>query len=123
MDGNASTFDGRDSREVLAQRIAGSAATEPAGAGLASYAEHWLAAFQRGATQSGLPWYPPHVSGAPDEIVLEWRREHRNLTVFLRPFSAEVLKVWGASISDEMEEVELGTDEDSRHLWNWLLGG
>jgi hypothetical protein len=88
-----------------------------------NYAGAWLHGFRAAIQAAGLPWYPPHLAGSDDEVSLEWWRGSRNLTVFVRGYEVEVLRVWGPNMKDDMEaQYQVDQPEEAVHVWRWLRG-
>ena len=81
-------------------------------------AADWVRNLERIANE----WSPPHVSSSPGgEIVLEWWRDPRKLTVYISDGGVEFVKSWGSSIRHEMEEGTANSIEDAQTIWNWLI--
>jgi hypothetical protein len=83
----------------------------------------WLRGFRSAIEAAGLPWYPPHVGGTDEEISLEWWRGNRNLTVFVRGFEVEVLRVSGPNMNTDINTLyRVDPPEDAVRVWRWLRG-
>ena len=66
-------------------------------------------------------WESPHISASEDgEIVFEWWRDVRKLTIYVGPNETSYLKSWGPNIVDDMAEDVLERSWDPA-LWTWLL--
>jgi hypothetical protein len=84
-------------------------------------ARQWLQPLFHATQYAGLPWHPPHITSSEDgEITFEWWQDSRKITVYFSENHAQVLKVWGADIHEEMEEAKLQSTDEFRRLWNWL---
>lgn len=64
----------------------------------------------------------PHVTwaGFEDEILLEWWKNRRHLSLYISADSVEALKVWGPNIVTEMEDVTVDEPMMLVELWKWL---
>ena len=87
-----------------------------------AFAREALALLQAGALARGLAWTEPIIGvNERGQITLEWWREERTLTVFLRGAGEiDYLKSWGASIETEMEDGPLTRLADFLALTHWL---
>jgi hypothetical protein len=87
--------------------------------GAAELANEWLcASYERAAKLGG--WRPPHITSTEvGEIVFEWWRGTRNLTLYFSHDGAEYIKVWGPDIDDEMISGPLNNWSFS-NAWLWL---
>lgn len=91
-------------------------------AAVCGYAREVLAVLQAGALARGLAWTEPHI-GANErgQITLEWWRDDRTLTLFVRSEDqVDYLKAWGANIETEMEDGEVSRLADFIALSRWL---
>ena len=91
------------------------------------YAGAWLRGFRSAIEAAGLPWYPPHVAGSDEEISLEWWRGPRNLTVFVRGFEVEVLRVSlrvsGPNMNTDVDTLyRVDQPEEAVRVWRCLRG-
>jgi hypothetical protein len=85
------------------------------------YANSWLREMYRAALGLGRPWLRPHVTAnVHGEVVFEWWRGPKKLTVYVSGETVEYVKVWGADIESEMAEGDASTDTSRRRLWDWL---
>ena len=85
----------------------------------------WLHRLRQVAESSVWTWREPHVSAGEDgEVLLEWWRQDRKLSLYLGDGTApEYIKVRGAHIDDDMESGELQSANAFRALWTWLHAG
>jgi hypothetical protein len=68
----------------------------------AELASEWLCSIYERATKLG-GWRLPHISSTEaGEIVFEWWRGPRNLTLYFADGGAEYIEVWGPDMDDEM---------------------
>ncbi|WP_060117136.1 hypothetical protein [Burkholderia ubonensis] len=75
--------------------------------------------FIRAAEKTG-GWKLPHVSAnETGEILLEWWKAEKKLTLFVRADGIDYLRAWGADIEHEMTDGEL-SEEAFPGLWSWL---
>jgi len=75
-------------------------------------------AYQNGAE---IGWESPHVSASEDgDVVFEWWRGIRKLTVYVGPKETTYLKSWGPNIVDDMADGVLEGSWEAA-LWIWLL--
>ena len=120
---SATTAFDHPTQTVLAlQDTASSATAEPQAGPSSNFAGAWLADFRRAVENGPLPWRAPHVAGSDDEISFEWWKDSRNLTVFVRGYSVEVLKTWGTNIHNDMETRIILNADDAVAVWRWLRG-
>jgi len=69
-------------------------------------------------------WSPPHVTSSPTgEIVLEWWKDPRKLTIYVSDDTVDYVRSWGTSISNDMAEGTASTTEQALAIWNWLIRG
>lgn len=67
-------------------------------------------------------WIRPHVvADAEGDVVFEWWKGRKKLTVYVSPNTAEYVMVEGPDIASEMEDGTVGVDRDRLSLWHWLL--
>lgn len=87
-----------------------------------AYAHEALALLQASALARGLAWTEPHIGcNERGQVTLEWWRDKKTLTVFVRSKSEmDYLKSWGADIVSEMEDGELTRIADFVALSHWL---
>jgi hypothetical protein len=65
-------------------------------------------------------WSRPHMSSTADgEVVLEWWKGTRKLTVYFSDTGAEYIKVWGPDMDSEMTSGELN-HWSFISAWSWL---
>lgn len=65
-------------------------------------------------------WVNPHVSASESgEVVFEWWKRDRKLTVYVTPERVQYLRVSGPDIEEDMEDGELVGDQFVG-LWLWL---
>lgn len=63
----------------------------------------------------------PHVTWTLEgEVLLEWWKTNRHLSLYISSESVEALKVWGPNIVSEMEDVTVVGSMDLVELWKWL---
>lgn len=85
----------------------------------AELSTEWLyASCERGSKLGG--WRLPHITSTEaGEIVFEWWRGSRNLTLYFSDAGAEYIQVWGPDIDNEMISGPLSNWSFS-HAWLWL---
>jgi hypothetical protein len=84
-------------------------------------ARRWLRVLYVARESSFKAWISPHVSASEaGEVVFEWWRGPRKLTLYFGPDDIEYIKVWGPNIDDEMESASLESARDFSALWIWL---
>ncbi len=94
----------------------------PNGASI-EHAKKWIRQMHQHASGPLLPWAKPLVGAdGSGNIVLEWWKDERKLTIFVTPRAVEYLKSWGTRIFSEMEDGDIGSASECRALWNWLHG-
>jgi hypothetical protein len=73
------------------------------------------------STRYNRVWQHPNVTVSPEgEVVLEWWRGARKLTIYVAANGTSYLKVWGPNMHDEMEDGLLKSLDTATHLWTWL---
>lgn len=83
----------------------------------------WVADMRVQATLTRNPWIEPHVVSDEDgDIVFEWSRDSRTLSIYVSPHAVEYLKVVGPDIYADMQDGIVATSEDNQDLWRWLMG-
>lgn len=67
-------------------------------------------------------WIYPHVTASADgEVVFEWWKGQRKLTVYISSIGAEYVRVWGTNIQDEMSEGDISSPRECTSGWKWLI--
>ncbi|UPK16090.1 hypothetical protein [Bradyrhizobium sp. 131] len=85
----------------------------------AELAADWLYASCERATKLG-GWRRPHISSTEaGEVVFEWWRGARNLTLYFSDDGAEYIQVWGPDMENEMISGPLNNWSFS-NVWLWL---
>jgi hypothetical protein len=84
------------------------------------FTSNWVTIFRAAVSGAGLNWIEPHRAGPNEEVSLEWWKGKKNLTVFVRGYQTEVIKVWGSNINDEMQEISIDTRDQMVEVWRWL---
>lgn len=70
----------------------------------------------------GVLWEEPLVTADEEgDVVFEWWRGRKKLTVYVSLETAEYVKVERRDIGTEMHDGAIETDRGRRELWNWLL--
>jgi hypothetical protein len=86
------------------------------------YASHWIELFYLDIVSSGQEWIEPNVTASAEgEVVFEWRRGIKNLTIYVGNQSAEYVTDWGADINTEMEDGYANSPGIRQRLWKWLM--
>ncbi len=86
------------------------------------YADHWIELFYQEVIESGQNWIKPNVTASAEgEVVLEWWRDDKGLTIYIDNQSAMYLKDWGANINTEMEDGLANSPNIRLALWKWLM--
>jgi hypothetical protein len=68
------------------------------------------------------PWAEPHITVSESgDIVLEWWKGDRKITMYISDQQVEYIKVWGANIETEMEATCLEDVTEFRATWDWLF--
>jgi hypothetical protein len=93
----------------------------PPAADAISGARKWLQPLRAVTVLSGSPWRAPHISASDaGEVVFEWWRGDRKITLYFNDGPPEYLKVWGPHIFDQMESGEILSSDYFGALWLWL---
>lgn len=67
-------------------------------------------------------WIKPLVTADEEgDVVFEWWRRGKKLTVYVSPGTVEYVKVERRDTGTEMADGSIGTPRKRRELWNWLL--
>lgn len=86
------------------------------------YADHWIELFYQEIISSRLDWIEPNVTASAEgEVVFEWRRGIKALTIFIGNETAEYVKDWGADVNTEMEDGYANSPIIRKALWKWLM--
>jgi|SRR5579872_952288 len=85
-----------------------------------SHAVAWIREMYHDRASLEQAWIEPNVaSSEKGEVVFEWWRGHKKLTVYVSATSADYVKVWGTDILNDMEDGSL-SDSARREMWVWL---
>jgi hypothetical protein len=88
-------------------------------------AHTWIASLYadvEDASTSEWQWIDPLVvADAHRNVVFEWWKGHKKLTVYVTPTAVEYVKVWGSDIFSEMDDGDIKSAENRRTLWRWLV--
>ena len=85
------------------------------------HAENWIGRLFQEIADSGRSWIRPNViADANGDVVFEWWRGKKKLTVYIGDESAEYVKIWGTDIHSEMSEGDAEAISTCRALWLWL---
>jgi len=88
-----------------------------------TFAQGWIALMYHDATSASSIWEEPNVvADGNGDIVLEWWKGARKLTIYISQDSAEYVKVWGPDIVSQMEDGAILNSSVRRALWRWLMG-
>jgi hypothetical protein len=86
------------------------------------YAHRWLLSLYREVTGSGQKWCDPAITASGDgEVVFEWWKDSKKLTIYIGNQSAEYVKVWGPDINTDMEDGPADSPDMRDSLWKWLM--
>lgn len=84
-------------------------------------AEMWLRDLYHDVQDHGQVWLVPHVTAsAGGEVVLEWWKGPKKLTVYLSADEASFVQVWGPDIVADMAEGDASSAASRQTLWAWL---
>jgi hypothetical protein len=73
------------------------------------------------ASQMDKVWLDPFVvADAHGNVVFEWWKNRRKLTVYVSSTTVEYIKVWGPNIFSDMEDGEVEVSTERQALWRWL---
>ena len=87
-----------------------------------TYADNWITQMFLEVVTSGNEWIRPNVTASEEgEVVFEWWRDTRKLTIYIGNQSAEYVKVWGTDINSEMSDGNADAVNTCRSLWEWLV--
>jgi hypothetical protein len=65
-------------------------------------------------------WSLPHVAANEDgEVLFEWWRSDKKLTLFVRPDGIDYLRTWGPNVHSDMDDGVLSSDTFPS-LWAWF---
>ncbi len=66
-------------------------------------------------------WIKPFVTADEEgDVVFEWWRGRKKLTIYVSPDTVEYVKVERRDTGTEMTDGSIGTPRKRRELWNWL---
>ncbi len=81
----------------------------------------WIKRLHEDVPAMGEEWLDPLIGAdAHGNVVFEWWKDHKKLTVYVHPEVIEYVQVWGPDIFSDMEDGEVEGEEDRRALWHWL---
>jgi hypothetical protein len=87
----------------------------------ASFAKAWLIQLRRIVRNNQMYWHEPLINaGIDSEVVFEWWRAGKKITVYVLNGSADYIKVWGPNMDTEMQEGLANSDSELTSLWQWL---
>jgi hypothetical protein len=67
-------------------------------------------------------WIKPHVTADEEgDVVFEWWKGRKKLTVYISPETTEYIKVNRLDTGPDMQDGSVQTPQERRVLWNWLL--
>jgi len=105
--GFQANWDGRGSVPPTSEKIA--------------QARELIEAMHRALAEVGETWKTPHVAASEEgDVVMEWWRNDRKLTVYVGGAQPEFFQVWGPNIEDEMRDGAM-TPRQFADLWDWLM--
>ncbi|SRR5579884_48235 len=86
------------------------------------YAASWICWLYEDIASLRLDWFAPNVTASAEgEVVFEWRRDKKHLTIYIGNQSAEYLKDWGMNVDTEMEDGYANSSNVRQTLWKWLI--
>jgi hypothetical protein len=86
------------------------------------YAGYWIYMFYLEIMTLGMEWIRPNVTASGDgEVVFEWRRDVKKLTIYIGNQNAEYVEDWGPDMNTEMEDGYANSSNTRRSLWQWLM--
>lgn len=85
------------------------------------YAKTWITNLFLEAQAASLPILRPNVLvNAEDEIVFEWVRGSKRVSVYVTEDAAEYVRSWGANMYNEMDDGSANLEEVRSDLWQFL---
>lgn len=86
------------------------------------HALSWIREAHATATRNSLDWLSPHVTaGEEGNVVFEWWKGEKKLTIYVSPVDISFVKVWGTNINTEMAEGNITNSKDFHSVWSWIL--
>lgn len=86
-----------------------------------THAFRWIKDLYEDVPAMGEEWIDPLIGAdAHGNVVFEWWKDHKKLTVYVHPETVEYVQVSGPDIFSDMEDGEVEGEEDRRALWHWL---
>lgn len=83
----------------------------------------WIDDLYDDVSTMGRKWMTPLVvADAHGNVVFEWLNDRNRLVVYVSPTTVEYVKAWGPDIWSDMEDGEIGTPQERKVLWRWLMG-
>ncbi len=87
-----------------------------------AHAIAWIRDLHKDTETLDKEWIDPFVvADARGNVVFEWWKGRKKLTIYVSPTTSEYVKVWGPDIFSEMEDGGAETSEERRALWRWLM--
>jgi hypothetical protein len=86
------------------------------------YATRWIEWLYRDILDLPLDWVEPSVTASAEgEVVFEWWKDIKSLTIYIGNRGVEYLKAWGVDMDTEMEDGPADSRDIRRALWKWLM--
>lgn len=91
--------------------------------GTTSEALIWIANMLSDARKVSNIWLDPLISSNEDgEVVFEWWKMDRKLTVRIGDDSIEAVKRWGSRLDNYYTDTFVKTIAERKQVWRWLAG-
>ncbi len=83
----------------------------------------WIAYMYSDARKVSNLWFDPLISSNEEgEIVFEWWKKDRKLTIRIGDVSKEAVKRWGPRLDDSIDDASVNTIAERKQVWRWLAG-
>lgn len=89
--------------------------------GALAHAKRWIVQLFLEVNSQGREWIKPNVTASAEgEVVFEWWRRAKKLTIYVSVEAVEYVQVWGKNINTEMSDGDASSASACRTLWLWL---
>ena len=82
----------------------------------------WICSLHQAAIDASKPWLDPLITASEEgEIVFDWWRGEKRLTVYVNEDGAAYSRLWGTPPSSQTDDGEVDNIAEQLRLWRWLV--
>ena len=82
----------------------------------------WICSLHQAAIDASKPWFDPLITASEEgEIVFDWWRGEKRLTVYVNERGATYSRLWGTPPSLQTDDSEVDKHAEQLRLWQWLV--